>query len=465
MDNQTRQLIVIGAGPGGYAAAFHAANLGLKVTLIDKEENPGGVCLYRGCIPSKVLLHAAKVIKEAQHAKAWGLHFNSPEINTDQLREWKNQVVSRLTRGLGSLSKKRKVEYIQGTAQFVNSQTLRVQPLEGDAAEIPFENAIIAAGTSIAYLPHISMDSDRIMDSDESLEVRDIPQSLLVIGGGYIGLEQANIYGRLGSKVTVVEMMDQMLPGLDDDLMAVLRKSMDEYLENVMLGTKVTRVEETAEGVKVWFEGKEAGEQTFDKILVSVGRKPNTGQIGLENTGVRLDQRGYIKVDPQRRTDDARLFAIGDVTGAPLFAHKAAHEGRVAAHVIAGKQAAFDPKVIPFVEYTEMEAAGCGITEKEAKAQGIDIKVAKFPWAASGRALTMGEDKGLTKLIFEKETGRLLGVGIVGADAGKLISEGALAVEMAAVAEDLAHTIHPHPTLSEMMMEAAEIYLGGSIHL
>lgn len=467
MDNQTRELLIIGAGPGGYAAAFHAADLGLSVTLIDREPNPGGVCLYRGCIPAKVLLHVAKIIREAQKAKDWGVDFGPPRIDTDRLREWKNKVVSRLTRGLGMLSKKRKVEYIQGTARFTGPRTIRVDAADGQTRELTFEQAILATGAHIAALPNLPMESERMMTSDDALEVHGVPQTLLVIGGGYIGMELANVYARLGSRVTVAEMMPRILTELDDDLLAVLRKSFDEYIETILVNTKVTQTEETAEGIRVWFDGdgKDLSGQTFEKVLVAVGRKPNTARIGLEHTGVQLDERGFVRVDDQRRTGDDRIFAIGDLTGNPQFAHKAMHEGRVAAHVIAGRPAAFDPEVIPFVEYTEIEAAGCGLSERQAREEGRNIRIARFPWSASGRALTLGEDKGLTKLIFEEETGRLIGAGIVGADAGKLISEAALAVEMAAVAQDLALTIHPHPTLSETIMEAAEIFLGGSIHL
>jgi dihydrolipoamide dehydrogenase len=467
MDNQTRELVIIGAGPGGYAAAFHAADLGLSVTLIDREPNPGGVCLYRGCIPAKVLLHVAKIIREAQKAKDWGVDFGPPRIDTDRLREWKNKVVSRLTRGLGMLSKKRKVEYIQGTARFTGPRTIRVDAADGQTRELMFEQAILATGAHIAALPNLPMESERMMTSDDALEVHGVPQTLLVIGGGYIGMELANVYARLGSRVTVAEMMPRILTELDDDLLAVLRKSFDEYIETILVNTKVTQTEETAEGIRVWFDGdgKDLSGQTFEKVLVAVGRKPNTARIGLEHTGVQLDERGFVRVDDQRRTGDDRIFAIGDLTGNPQFAHKAMHEGRVAAHLIAGRPAAFDPEVIPFVEYTEIEAAGCGLSERQAREEGRNIRIARFPWSASGRALTLGEDKGLTKLIFEEETGRLIGAGIVGADAGKLISEAALAVEMAAVAQDLALTIHPHPTLSETIMEAAEIFLGGSIHL
>ena len=360
MDNQTRELVIIGAGPGGYAAAFHAADLGLSVTLIDREPNPGGVCLYRGCIPAKVLLHVAKIIREAQKAKDWGVDFGPPRIDTDRLREWKNKVVSRLTRGLGMLSKKRKVEYIQGTARFTGPRTIRVDAADGQTRELMFEQAILATGAHIAALPNLPMESERMMTSDDALEVHGVPQTLLVIGGGYIGMELANVYARLGSRVTVAEMMPRILTELDDDLLAVLRKSFDEYIETILVNTKVTQTEETAEGIRVWFDGdgKDLSGQTFEKVLVAVGRKPNTARIGLEHTGVQLDERGFVRVDDQRRTGDDRIFAIGDLTGNPQFAHKAMHEGRVAAHLIAGRPAAFDPEVIPFVEYTEIEAAG-----------------------------------------------------------------------------------------------------------
>ncbi len=466
-DSSHRELVVVGAGPGGYAAAFHAADLGVKVTLIDKEENPGGVCLYRGCIPSKALLHVARLIKDAQKAREWGVHFEPPDIDVDRLREWKNGVVSRLTRGLGGLCKKRKVEYIRGTAQFVSNDKLSVQRRDDGAEEIEFDNAIIATGGRSASLQHIPMDSQHDIDSTVSLELRDIPESMLVIGGGYIGLEQANTYARLGSKVSIVEMTPQLLPGTDDDIVSVLTRHLRGCVERIMLNTKVTRIEQSADGIKVWFEGEaqEQSGQTFKKVLVAVGRRATTEGIGLENTDVDLDEHGFIGVDDQRRTRADRIFAIGDVTGNPQLAHKATHEGIVAAEVIAGRRASFDARAIPFVVYTELEIAGCGLSERQAREEGIDVKITKFPWSASGRALTMGEDKGLTKLILEEGTGRILGVRIVGADAGRLISEGTLAMEMGAVATDLAYTIHPHPTLSETLMEAAANFLEGSIHL
>ena len=469
MANKNRELVIIGAGPGGYAAAFRAADLGVKVTLIDKEENPGGVCLYRGCIPSKALLHAAKIIKDAQQAKNWGVNFGPPEIDIDQLREWKNGIVSKLAKGLRGLCKKRKIEYIQGTAEFISNNKIRIKHVSSDEVEeTEFENAVIATGAQSITLPNISMDSEYIIDSTDSLGLKDIPESMLVIGGGYIGLEQANIYARLGSRVSVVEMTSQLLPGTDQDLVSVLTKHLSGCFDQILLNTKVSKVEKSDDkGIKVRFEGKDQkpGEQTYNKVLVAVGRKPNTKQIKTENAGIELDEKGFIPVDDQRRTKNKNIFAVGDVTGDPQFAHKATREGVVAAEVIAGRQTSFDVKAIPFIEYTELEIAGCGLTEAQARKEGRDIIITKFPWSASGRALTMGENKGLTKLIFEKETGRLLGVGIVGSDAGKLISEGALAIEMAAVAEDMACTIHPHPTLSETLMEAAEGFSGRSLSL
>ncbi len=465
--NNIRQLVIIGAGPGGYAAAFHAADLGLKVTLVDKEQYPGGVCLYRGCIPSKALLHAAKIIYETKKAKDWGIDFAQPDIDLDKLREWKNSVVAKLVKGLGALSKKRKIEYMQGTAQFISGNGLKIQKNDGESEEIEFEKAIIATGSSNVELPNIPMDSENVIDSTGSLEIKDIPERMLVIGGGYIGLEQANIYARLGSQVSVVEMAPQLLPGTDRDIVSVLTKHFRNLFDETMLNSKVSRIEDTKEGIKVWFEGdaeKKSG-QTYNKILVSVGRKPNISDIGLEHTHVKLDENNYILVDNQRKTKDKNIFAIGDVTGDPMFAHKATHEGLVASEVIAGKQASFDPMAIPFVEYTELEVAGCGLNENQAREKGYQVKPVKFPWSASGRALTMGEKNGFTKLIFEQSSGRVLGVNIIGSDAGKLISQCALAVEMGAVAEDLARTIHPHPTLSETIMEAAEGFFGKSIHL
>lgn len=458
------QLAIIGGGPGGYAAAFLAADLGLEVTLIDAEPNPGGVCLYRGCIPSKALLHVAEVISESREASAWGVKFSDPEIDLDKLRAWKEQVVSKLTGGLGQLSRQRKINYIQGQAGFMDARTLRIKKQEGEA-RLRFQNAILATGSYPASLPHLSLDSSRLLDSTSALEIQDIPKSLLVIGAGYIGLEMATVYGSLGSQVTVVEMTEGLLPGADRDLASVLAKRMDGILHGLLLKTKVAHMEEAAEGVRVRFEGAEEGEQTFEKVLVAVGRKPNSAIPGLEHTQVELDEKGFIQVDSQRRTGDPAIFAIGDVVGEPMLAHKASHEGRVAAEVIAGRRVLFEPQAIPAVVFTDPEVAWCGLTETEAKREGRSIQVARFPWAASGRAVTLHRTDGLTKLIIDPETERVLGAGIVGPGAGELIAELVLAVEMAAVASDIKLSIHPHPTLSETVMEAAEVFFGQSTHL
>lgn len=464
--NETRQLVVIGAGPGGYAAAFHAADLGLKVTLIDRESNPGGVCLHRGCIPTKALLHASQIAADAQHAKSMGIEFGTPKINADQLRGWKNEVVKKLTQGLGYLCKKRKVEYIQGQAKFTGSQTLEAAQKEGGTESISFEHAILATGAVPARLPNLPYDNPGILDSTSALDPDRIPESMLVIGGGYIGLELGSVYARLGSKVTVVEMLPGLMPASDRELIAVAEKQLRNLFEAILLKTKVADVKASDNGFQVWFEGEDLKQKegTFEKILVSVGRKPNTADIGLDNTRVQMDEKGFISIDRQCRTDDPSIFAIGDVTGAPQLAHRATHQGMTAAKVIAGLDAVFEPRAIPFVEYIDPEIAECGLSEEMAKQSGIPFKVSKFPWSASGRAATLGKGEGLTKLILDEETERVLGVGIVGAGAGELIAEGALAVEMAATAADLAMTIHPHPTLSETLMEAAEMYIGRSVN-
>ena len=465
--NDTRQLVVFGAGPGGYAAAFAAAELGLQVTLIDREPNPGGVCLYRGCIPSKALLHVAKVIADSDRANEWGVKFTKPKIDVDKVRAWKNDVVTKLTKGLGFLAKQRKVEYIQGEGTLLDSNRIRVKKKRGGTEEIAFEKAIIATGSSPTSLPTIPEKSKFMMYSDQSLEVESIPKSLLVIGGGYIGLEQAYVYARFGSRVTVVEMMPQLMPGGDPELVGMLQKELSKSFESILLGTKVVDAKEQKNGLKVRFEGEnvEKEEVTYEKVLVAVGRRPNSKGVGLENTKVQIDEKGYIQVDDHCRTDDPSLLAIGDVTPGLQLAHKANHQGMVAAEVAAGREAAFDPRAIPFVEYTDPELAECGLNEPTAKAQGIPYKVAKFPWQASGRAMTLGESTGLTKLIVDPDTERVLGVGIVGAGAGELIPEAALAVEMAATTTDVMLTIHPHPTLSETFMEAAARSLNRSIHI
>ncbi|MGK9475642.1 dihydrolipoyl dehydrogenase [Melioribacter sp. OK-6-Me] len=456
------QLAVIGAGPGGYAAAFLAADLGMQVTLIDKEKNPGGVCLYRGCIPSKALLHVARLINEAEEAKKWGIHFGKPKIDIDKLREFKDDVVGKLTGGLGQLSKQRKVNYIQGKASFVNSSTLLVEKVDGSTEEVIFEKAILATGSVPAAIPAFSIGSDRVMDSTAALELKDVPEKLLVIGGGYIGLELSTVYASLGSKVTVVEMMPGILPGADRDLVAVLERRLKSKLENIYVNTKVVELKETREGIEVKLEGDkvEKPAQTFNKVLVSVGRRPVTEGLGLENTAVKVNQKGFVVVDKTLKTDDDKIYAIGDLVGNPMLAHKASAEGKVAVESILGKRVAFEPNAIPAVVFTDPELAWAGVTETEAREKGIKYEVAKFPWGASGRATTLDRNDGMTKLIIEPETERIIGVGIVGVGAGDLIAEGTLAIEMGANANDLELTIHPHPTLSETLMFAAELYYG-----
>lgn len=458
-ENKNTNVLVLGGGPGGYAAAFMAADLGLDVTLVDQAENPGGVCLYRGCIPSKALLHAAKVITEAREAAEFGLEFGAPKIDRDKLAGWKEKVVKQLTGGLGQLRKARKVEFLQGTGKFVDANTLEV---EGEG-RVRFEHAIIATGSRPIVPGPLQLDSPKVMDSTAALVLEDIPERLLVIGGGYIGLELGTVYSALGSQVTVVEMMDGLLPGADRDLVKVLEKRVRSLFSEVLLKTRVTDIVETLRGLKVSMEPER--EDIYDKVLVSVGRRPNTEGFGLENTGVKLDEHGFVAIDRQCRTNVEHIYAIGDVSGQPMLAHRASHQGRLAAQVINGSKAIFDPHAIPAVVFTDPELAWCGLTEEEAAQKGIEIEVARFPWGASGRALTLGRGEGLTKLILEPRTERILGMGIVGPGAGELIAEGALAVEMAAVAEDLALTIHAHPTLSETVMESAEVFFGTSTHV
>src|SRR5690625_4439017 len=465
-EQNVAQVVVVGGGPGGYAAAFAAADLGLQVTLVDAAENPGGVCLYRGCIPSKALLHVAKVVEDAKQAAEWGVDFAAPKIDIDRVRGWKDQVVGQLTSGLGGLTRQRKIEFVQGRATFVDAQTLRVEKAEGGEKQIRFEQAILATGSRPATLPgHLSVDSPRMMDSTKALELEDVPKSLLVVGGGYIGLELGTVYAALGSEVSVVEMLPTLLPGADRDLVSLLSRSLGKRFEQIMLETSVAEMTEVEQGIKVRFEGKEAGEQTFDKVLVSIGRRSNTENLGLENTRVQLDDKGFVQVDAQRRTAEPSIYAIGDVAGEPMLAHKASHEGRVAAEAISGKRVAFDPQAIPAVVFTDPEIAWCGLTEQQAKAEGRKVQVARFPWGASGRALTLGRMDGVTKVICDPDTERVLGVAICGPGAGELIAEAVLAIEMGAVAEDLALTIHPHPTLSETVMESAEAVFGQSTHM
>jgi dihydrolipoamide dehydrogenase len=463
------QLVVIGGGPGGYAAAFHAADLGLQVALVDNEPNPGGVCLYRGCIPSKALLHVAKLIAEAKHASNWGVSFADPKIDLVKLRTFKDGVVQKLTGGLGQLSKQRKITYIQGRASFVDAKTLSIDLVKGGTDTLTFEHAIIATGSRPAAVPSLSLDSPRVMDSTAALDLPDAPKSLLVVGGGYIGLELGSVYAALGTKVTVVEMTGGLLPGADRDLVAVLSKRLEQTLHKILVNARVVEMKDGKNGVTVKIEGEGLADadktQTFDRVLVSVGRKPNSAIPGLDKTAVKVGDRGFITVDASMRTAEPNIFAIGDVVGEPMLAHKASHEARVAVESVLGHHAVFEPQAIPAVVFTDPEVAWCGLTEAEAKKQGRKVEIAKFPWAALGRAIAIDRPDGLTKLVIDPDTERVLGVGIVGAGAGELIAEGVLAVEMAALATDLKLTIHPHPTLSETLMEAAEAFFGESVHI
>jgi len=463
-DASNLHIAVIGGGPGGYAAAFLAADLGMKVTLIDPELNPGGVCLYRGCIPSKALLHVAKLIDESRHAKNWGIEYADPKIDLPRLRSWKESVIKKLTGGLGQLSKQRKVEYIQGRAAFVNSNTLRVSRTNGTEDSLTFDRIVIATGSRPAIIPSLRLETPRMMDSTSALDLSEVPGTLLVVGGGYIGLELGTVYAALGSKVSVVEMLPGLLPGADRDLVLPLHKRLEKIFDSTLLNTTVAAIKEESNGIRVTFDGAEVKERDrlFDKVLVSVGRKPNSEIPGLDKTQVKVAQRGFIQVNKQLQTDDPAIYAIGDVVGEPMLAHKAMHEGRTAAEAIAGHKVAFEPNAIPAVVFTDPEIAWCGLTETQAQKDNRDIKAARFPWAASGRAMTIDRTEGMTKLIVDPQTERVLGVGIVGVGAGELIAEGVLAIEMGALAKDIALTIHPHPTLSETLMNSAEVFFGTS---
>ena len=469
------QLVVIGAGPGGYAAAFYAADRGMKVALVDPSPNPGGVCLYRGCIPSKALLHVAKVVNEAKHASAWGVAFNAPSIDVNKVRAFKDKVVTQLTGGVGQVAKLRKIDFIQGTATFKDARSIEISGPAGESGKdgknrtLHFEHAIIATGSRPSTVPGVSIDSKRVMDSTAALDLPDVPKSLLVVGGGYIGLELGSVYAALGSRVTVVEMTDGLLPGADRDLVNILAKRIEAIMEAVLLNTKVASVKEVADGIAVKFEGQlpegMPAERTFDRVLVSVGRRPNSAVPGLDKTGVKVNQRGFIEVNEARGTAEPSIYAIGDVVGDPMLAHKASHEARVAVDSILGERVAFEPAAIPAVVFTDPEVAWCGLTENDAAKQKQQVTVARFPWGASGRAITLDRTDGLTKLVIHPESGRVLGVGIVGPGAGELIAEGVLAVEMGASAADLKLTIHAHPTLSETVMESAEVFFGESTHV
>ena len=453
------KLVIIGAGPGGYAAAFRAAELGLSVTLIDPEVNPGGVCLHRGCIPSKALLHVAKLVSEADESAQIGVRFSKPDIDVGQIRSWKNGVVEKLTGGLGSKVQKMKINYLRGTAQFKDSHTLKVSLVDGATKELAFDQAILATGSRPIMLPGVAGDSQRIIDSTGALELADVPGSLLIVGGGYIGLELGSAYAAMGSKVSVVEMTNGLLSGCDRDLVSVLKRRLDKKFDSILLNTKVVELKEQKSAVLVTLEDKqgEQSEKRFEKVLIAIGRKPNSESLGIENTNIVKDKKNFIVVDGQQRTAEPHIFAIGDIAGEPMLAHKAYAEASVAAEVAAGRKSVFDPRAIPAVVFTDPEIAWCGLTETAAREQKIKVKTAKIPWRGNGRALTLGRDDGMTKLLVDPETDRVLGMAVAGPVAGELIAEGVVAIEMAAVSEDLRKSIHPHPTLSETVFDAAEM--------
>ena len=455
------EVVVLGSGPGGYTAAFRAADLGKKVVLIERYPTLGGVCLNVGCIPSKALLHAARVVSEADEMSHFGVKFAKPEIDIDALRAWKNGVVVRLTKGLGGLAKQRKVEVVTGVGKFTSPHMIEVATADGGRRTVSFDHCIIAAGSSVARIPGFPYDDVRLMDSTGALELQEVPKRLLVIGGGIIGLEMACVYHALGSKISVVELADGLIPGADRDVVKPLHKVIEKKYEAILLKTKVAKLTATKAGLEATFEGEGApAPQVYDRVLMAVGRRPNGRDIGADQAGVTVNERGYIPVDKQQRTNVPHIYAIGDVCGEPMLAHKATHEGKLAAEIIAGHKGAFDARTIPSVAYTDPEVAWMGLTETHAKAQGIEYEKATFPWAASGRALATGRDEGMTKLLFEKGTRRLLGAAMVGPNAGELIAETVLALEMGADAEDIGLTIHPHPTLSETVFFAAEIAEG-----
>ena len=453
-------VVVLGSGPGGYTAAFRAADLGKNVILVERYENIGGVCLNVGCIPSKALLHTAHIINEAAVMKEHGVSFNKPKINLSKLADWKNSVINKLTGGLASMAKQRKVKIINGVGQFIDQHRMQVENKEGKQV-ISFDSAIIAAGSQPIKIPGFPHDDPRIMDSTGALNLQDVPKRLLVVGGGIIGLEMAMVYAALGSKITVVELLDGLIPGCDRDLVRPLERMIKPRYENIFTGTKVTAIKADDKGLHVSFEGGKAPKKdTFDRVLVAVGRQPNGKSIGAENAGVQVDERGFISVDKQQRTNVEHIFAIGDIVGQPMLAHKATHEGKVAAEVIAGHKSFFDARTIPSVAYTDPEVAWSGLTEEQAKQDGVDYEKAVFPWAASGRSLSIGRSEGMTKLLLDKNSRRILGAGIVGPNAGELIAETALAIEMGSDMEDIGLTIHPHPTLSETINFAAEVAEG-----
>ncbi|MEQ1533757.1 MAG: dihydrolipoyl dehydrogenase [Sideroxydans sp.] len=455
------EVVVLGAGPGGYTAAFRAADLGKQVVLIEKHASLGGVCLNVGCIPSKALLHVSKVISEAEEVSHHGVTFAKPKIDIDAIRTWKESVIGKLTGGLAGLAKQRKVQVVRGTAKFTSPNSLEVETAEGKKV-VTFDNCIVAAGSSVARIPGFPYDDERIIDSTGALALKDVPKRMLVIGGGIIGLEMATVYDALGSKISVVELMDQLMPGADKDMVKPLHNRIGKRYEAIMLKTKVTKIEATKAGMKVTFEGEQAPAepQVYDRVLMAVGRSPNGRLINAEAAGLIVNERGFIPVDKQMRTNVPHIFAIGDIVGNPMLAHKAVHEGKVAAENIAGHKAFFEPLTIPSVAYTDPEVAWMGLTETEAKAQGIEYEKGAFPWAASGRALSIAREEGMTKVLLDPKSRRILGAGIVGVNAGELIAEAVLALEMGADMHDIGLTIHPHPTLSETFNFAAEMAEG-----
>ena len=455
-------LVVLGAGPGGYTAAFYAADQGYKVTLLDSSEKPGGVCLHRGCIPSKALLHVAGLMTKAVQAKEWGIDFGEPKIDLKRLREWKDEISLKISDGLISLCKQRDVSFINSRGIFTDSNTIKLS----NSSTLVFDRCIIATG-SRPVMPQKFIDNKLIiMDSTEALKLSTIPEKMLVVGGGYIGLELGKVYSSLGSRVTIVEMQDGLLPNVDRDLIRPLHQKLSNEFEAIYLNTEIVSIQESKKlGHVTMVNAKEQFDDSFDSILMSVGRRPNTDKIGLEQTNVQLDDKGFIKVDGKRQTADSKILAIGDVSGEPMLAHKASHEARIAVDGILGKDVSFNDKNIPAVVFTDPEVAWCGLTESDAKKNNIEIEVARFPWRASGRAHTIGRTEGMTKIVQEPKTKQLLGVGIVGYGAGELIGEGVLAINMGAKAEDLSNCIHPHPTLSETIMESADVSMGIATHI
>jgi dihydrolipoamide dehydrogenase len=464
MEPMTTEIVVLGAGPGGYAAAFYAADRGKKVTLVEQNPRLGGICLNVGCIPSKALLHAAAVLREAKAASHWGIEFAPPKVDLDKLRGWKESILEKLGQGIAGLAKQRGVQVVHGRGHFEDSQTLRVETSEGQKF-IRYEKAVIAVGSKPAMPNAFDLGNKRVMTSTEALEIPDVPQDLLVVGGGYIGMELGTVYAALGSNVVVLEALPSILAGVDPDLVRPVMRSAQKAFKEIRVNTKVQKMATAGKQIKVTMEiDKQPREELYDRVLVSVGRTPNLADLGLENTKVTKDDKGFIECNAQQQTEDPNIYAIGDVNGGTLLAHRASKEARIAVEAMLGEHSVFEDIVIPAVVYTDPEVAWCGLTESDAKAKNIEVKVAKFLWGASGRALTLDRSDGLTKLILEPETERILGIGVTGAGAGELIGEGVLAVEMGATARDLAESVHPHPTLSETLMEAAESFYGTATH-